>query len=56
MGANFSEADLSDVKLEGTILTGGKNLELHQIVKALGDRTTRLPDYIEVPTDWRQSS
>ncbi|MBN3906714.1 MAG: pentapeptide repeat-containing protein [Nostoc sp. NMS1] len=55
MGANFLEADLSDVKLEGTILTGAKNLELHQIRKALGDRTTRLPDYIEAPTDWRQS-
>ncbi|MEH1885230.1 pentapeptide repeat-containing protein [Nostoc sp.] len=55
MGANFLEADLSDVKLEGTILTGAKNLELHQIRKALGDRTTRLPDYIEAPTDWPQS-
>ncbi|MEH2245843.1 pentapeptide repeat-containing protein [Nostoc sp.] len=55
MGANFSEANLSDVKLEGTILTGAKNLELHQIRKALGDRTTRLPDYIEAPTHWRQS-
>jgi uncharacterized protein YjbI with pentapeptide repeats len=55
MGANFSEANLSDVKLEGTILTGAKNLELQQIRKALGDRTTRLPDYIEAPTDWRQS-
>ncbi|MEH2250098.1 pentapeptide repeat-containing protein [Nostoc sp.] len=56
MGANFSEANLSDVKLEGTILTGAKNLELQQIRNALGDRTTRLPDYIEAPTHWRQSS
>ncbi|MEH1836817.1 MAG: pentapeptide repeat-containing protein [Nostoc sp.] len=55
MGANFSQANLSDVKLEGTILTGAKNLELQQIRKALGDRTTRLPDYIEAPTHWRQS-
>ncbi|MEH2261429.1 pentapeptide repeat-containing protein [Nostoc sp.] len=55
MGANFLEADLRDVKLEGTILTGAKNLELHQIRNALGDRTTRLPDYIEPPTDWPQS-
>lgn len=55
MGANFLEANLSDVKLEGTILTGAKNLELQQIRKALGDRTTRLPDYIEAPTHWRQS-
>jgi uncharacterized protein YjbI with pentapeptide repeats len=56
MGANFSQANLSDVKLEGTILTGAKNLELQQIKHALGDRTTRLPDYIEPPTHWRQSS
>ncbi|MFN6484700.1 MULTISPECIES: pentapeptide repeat-containing protein [unclassified Nostoc] len=55
MGANFSQANLNDVKLEGTILTGAKNLELHQIREALGDRTTRLPDYIEAPTHWRQS-
>ncbi|MEH2408600.1 pentapeptide repeat-containing protein [Nostoc sp.] len=55
MGANFSEANLSDVKLEGTILTGAKNLELQQIREALGDRNTRLPDYIEAPTHWRQS-
>ncbi|MBD2531518.1 pentapeptide repeat-containing protein [Nostoc flagelliforme FACHB-838] len=56
MGANFSETNLNDVKLEGTILTGAKNLELQQITDALGDRTTRLPDYIEAPTHWRQSS
>jgi len=55
MGANFLQANLSDVKLEGTILTGAKNLELQQIKKALGDRTTRLPDYMEAPTNWRQS-
>ncbi|MBW4560471.1 MAG: pentapeptide repeat-containing protein [Mojavia pulchra JT2-VF2] len=56
MGANLSGANLCDVKLEGAILTGAKNLELHQITVALGDRTTRLPDYVEVPTHWRQSS
>ncbi|WP_445631276.1 pentapeptide repeat-containing protein [Nostoc sp. DSM 114167] len=55
MGANFSQANLNDVKLEGTILTGAKNLELDQIREAVGDRTTRLPDYIEAPTHWRQS-
>ncbi|MDZ8025635.1 MAG: pentapeptide repeat-containing protein [Nostoc sp. DedQUE01] len=55
MGANFYQANLSDVKLEGTILTGAKNLELQQIKKAVGDRTTRLPDHMEAPTHWRQS-
>ncbi|MDF2387247.1 pentapeptide repeat-containing protein [Nostoc ellipsosporum NOK] len=56
IGANFSDANLRDVKLEGAVLTGAKNLELQQIKMALGDRTTRLPDYIEAPTHWRQSS
>jgi uncharacterized protein YjbI with pentapeptide repeats len=54
MGANLSGTNLCDVKLEGAILTGVKNLESQQITAALGDRTTRLPDYVEVPTHWRQ--
>ncbi|WP_414529277.1 pentapeptide repeat-containing protein [Nodularia chucula] len=55
MGSNLLGANLCDVKLEGAILTGAKNIELHQISLALGDRTTRLPDYLETPVDWRQS-
>ena len=55
MGANLFGANLCDVKLEGAILTGVKNLELQQITAAVGDRTTRLPDYVEAPTHWRQS-
>ncbi|AFZ27853.1 putative low-complexity protein [Cylindrospermum stagnale PCC 7417] len=55
MGANLCGAILSDVKLTGTILTGVKNLDYQQIRMAFGDRTTRLPDYIEAPTHWRQS-
>ena len=55
MGANLSDANLCEVKLEGAILTGAKNVELQQIRMALGDRTTRLPDYLETPVDWRQS-
>lgn len=55
MGANLSGANLSDVNLEGAILTGVKNLESKQITLAVGDRTTRLPDYVEPPTHWRQS-
>ncbi|WP_414551026.1 pentapeptide repeat-containing protein [Anabaena sp. CCY 0017] len=55
MGANLSDANLRDVKLEGAILTGAKNVQLQQIRTALGDRTTRLPDYLETPVDWRQS-
>ncbi len=55
MGANLFGANLGDVKLEGAILTGAKNLDPQQIRAALGDRTTRLPDNVEVPTHWRQS-
>jgi uncharacterized protein YjbI with pentapeptide repeats len=55
MGANLSGAQLCDVKLSGAILTGAKNLESQQILMALGDRTTHLPDYIEAPINWRQS-
>jgi uncharacterized protein YjbI with pentapeptide repeats len=55
MGANLCGAHLLDVKLVGTILTGVKNLELAQIRMAFGDLTTRLPDYIETPMNWRQS-
>ncbi|MDB9304681.1 pentapeptide repeat-containing protein [Nodularia spumigena CS-591/12] len=55
MGANLWNANLCDVKLEGAVLTGAKNVELQQIRMALGDRTTRLPDYLEAPLNWRQS-
>jgi uncharacterized protein YjbI with pentapeptide repeats len=56
MGANLHGTNLSDVKLEGAILIGAKNLHPQQIRNAAGDRTTRLPDYVEIPTHWRQSS
>ena len=52
MGANLSATNMSDVKLEGAILTGVKNLQPHQITLALGDVTTRLPDDVELPTHW----
>ncbi|MBO3461068.1 pentapeptide repeat-containing protein [Aetokthonos hydrillicola Thurmond2011] len=54
--ANLHEANLCDVKLDGAILTGVKNLEPHQITMALGDRTTRLPDNVPPPTHWMQIS
>ncbi|MBE9199233.1 MULTISPECIES: pentapeptide repeat-containing protein [unclassified Nodularia (in: cyanobacteria)] len=55
MGANLSDTNFCDVKLEGAILTGAKNVELQQMRMAVGDRTTRLPDYLEAPVHWRQS-
>jgi uncharacterized protein YjbI with pentapeptide repeats len=56
VGANLSEASFYDVKLEGAILTGAKNLASQQISMAIGDRTTKLPDNIEAPIHWQQSS
>jgi uncharacterized protein YjbI with pentapeptide repeats len=56
MGANLSGTNLCDVKLERAILTGAKNLQPQQIRVALGDRTTRLPENVETPIHWRQSS
>jgi uncharacterized protein YjbI with pentapeptide repeats len=55
VGANLADADFYDVKLEGAILTGAKNLASQQICMAIGDRTTKLPDNMEVPIHWRQS-
>jgi len=55
IGVNFSNAQLSDVKLAGANLTGAKNLAPQQIITATGDRTTHLPDYLEIPIAWRQS-
>jgi uncharacterized protein YjbI with pentapeptide repeats len=55
MGANLSDTNFCEVKLEGAILTGAKNVHLQQITMALGDGTTRLPDYLETPADWRES-
>jgi hypothetical protein len=52
MGVDLSGTNLCDVKLEGTILTGVKNLQPQQIKLAIGDRTTRLPENIETPTHW----
>jgi uncharacterized protein YjbI with pentapeptide repeats len=55
IGANLYGTNLCDVKLEGAILTGAKNLDPQQIRVALGDRTTRLPDNVEAPMNWRQT-
>jgi uncharacterized protein YjbI with pentapeptide repeats/uncharacterized integral membrane protein len=55
IGANLLGAQLDDVKLTGAILNGAKNLKSEQIINAVGDRTTRLPDYIEPPPNWQES-
>ncbi|RAM51399.1 MAG: low-complexity protein [Hapalosiphonaceae cyanobacterium JJU2] len=55
MGVDFFGTNLCDVKLLGATLTGAKNLQSHQIRFAVGDRTTILPDYLELPTHWMRS-
>ncbi|MGF1934036.1 MAG: pentapeptide repeat-containing protein [Nostoc sp. ChiQUE02] len=46
-GANFAKANL-----QGAYLTGAKNLVQRQIESAKGDRTTILPEDIELPEHW----
>lgn len=55
MGANFFSTTLDNVKLQGANLTGAKNLRSQQIQFAVGDRTTVLPEDIEVPANWMRS-
>jgi uncharacterized protein YjbI with pentapeptide repeats len=55
MGVDLFGTNLCDVKLSGAILTGAKNLQSHQIRFAVGDRTTVLPDYLDIPTHWMRS-
>ncbi|MEH1907639.1 pentapeptide repeat-containing protein [Nostoc sp.] len=54
-GANLHLANLVEANLQGANLSGAKNLEQYQIERAIADRTTCLPDYIEAPTHWQQS-
>jgi len=55
MGANLNGANLCDVKLEGAILTGVKNLETQQIKVANGDTNTLLPDNVQAPKHWQNT-
>ncbi|BAY07681.1 pentapeptide repeat-containing protein [Calothrix sp. NIES-2098] len=54
--ANLLEAFLDRSDLKGANFQGAKNLTSQQIERANGNRTTRLPDYVEAPTHWRQPS
>ncbi|MDJ0735173.1 MAG: pentapeptide repeat-containing protein [Nostocaceae cyanobacterium] len=54
IAANFCGANLDDVQLEGAILKGAKNLQPQQIKTALGNHTTSLPDYMQIPIHWQK--
>jgi uncharacterized protein YjbI with pentapeptide repeats len=51
-GANFKDALLQQVDLIGADLQRVENLSAEQITDAIGDSTTILPDYLELPSNW----
>ena len=51
--ANLAEADLRRANLSGASLKDVRNLTQSQIDNTIGDETTVLPDYLEVPNAWR---
>ncbi|MEH1931120.1 pentapeptide repeat-containing protein [Nostoc sp.] len=52
-GANLHLANLVEANLQGANLSGAKNLEQHQIERAKGDRTTILPENLQLPEHWK---
>jgi hypothetical protein len=50
--ANLAEADLRSANLTGASLKDARNLTQSQIDNTIGDETTVLPDYLEVPNAW----
>ncbi|MBC6435398.1 pentapeptide repeat-containing protein, partial [Nostoc sp. HG1] len=56
--ANFSSANLQgayfyEANLQGADLSGAENLEQQQIESAKGDRTTILPENLQLPEHWK---
>ncbi len=52
-GTNLLEAFLQKANLSGANLSRSEHLELEQIELAIGDRTTILPENLQVPKHWR---
>ncbi len=62
--ANLQQANLSGTNLEAVIfqkanlcganLSRSENLESEQLELVIGDRTTILPEYLEIPQHWQQ--
>ncbi|MEK4251703.1 pentapeptide repeat-containing protein [Paenibacillus sp. FSL W7-1287] len=51
-GADFIGADMRDANLRGADLSGGLFLTQAQINSALGDKRTKLPAHLEMPSHW----
>ncbi|MEH1864053.1 MAG: pentapeptide repeat-containing protein [Nostoc sp.] len=51
--ANLQDANLQETNLFRANLSGCENLELQQIEQAFGDRTTILPENLNIPQHWR---
>jgi uncharacterized protein YjbI with pentapeptide repeats len=49
---NLQGAYLREANLQGAILREAKNLEQQQIELAKGDRTTILPENLNIPQHW----
>ncbi|BAY94884.1 MULTISPECIES: pentapeptide repeat-containing protein [unclassified Tolypothrix] len=54
-GANLNQAIFQKAKMFGCDLTKCENLESQQLELALGDRTTILPENLEIPAHWCQN-
>jgi len=53
---DLAEADLRGANLSGADLSNAVNLTQEQVEKSLGDQTTMLPDKLEHPGSWVQST
>ncbi|WP_373528800.1 pentapeptide repeat-containing protein [Nostoc sp.] len=51
--ANLQRANLTQTNLQGAYLWGAENLEEQQIELAKGDRTTILPENLQLPEHWK---
>ncbi|WP_442937231.1 hypothetical protein [Nostoc sp.] len=49
----MQSAILKEANLQGAILRGAENIEQQQIELAKGDRTTILPENLQLPEHWK---
>ncbi|MBW4560472.1 MAG: pentapeptide repeat-containing protein [Mojavia pulchra JT2-VF2] len=56
IGANLEQAILQKAKIFGADMTRSENLELQQLELAIGDRTTILPQNLQLPEHWCQQT
>ncbi|MEH2192382.1 MAG: pentapeptide repeat-containing protein [Nostoc sp.] len=51
--ANLQDANFHEANLSRANLSGCENLELQQLEQAIGDRTTILPENLNIPQHWQ---